>query len=822
MKLILTNFKCYSNRIFEFEDDTITLIRGPSGQGKTTILLAIQFALYGLSNHKYLTSYTSNSCQVYLEYKNFKIKRTKTPNILNLTMNDKFYENKEAQIIINKYFGCIGCIQPINFLDLSHLEKMEFLEKIVNENYDVKDLKNRIKMEIFKLNKELAILDGKITTTTELLNLIQKPDKVNKPIYDDYFKPNSSLKDLFSDELNLKKNQTIKCLEVENNKNIKFNALKAEENFLNSEIQSLHVNDHKIETTILNLNSLLTSLKDKDDQYIKMKENFIINQSAIKEFRKYEHIKDEDALLLEESINLLNNEIDQNLRYDEAKNLNKLNCEYHDILNQEMNEWKNKVTNVSNKINALKLDTFEHKNLKKLEEIKFKFEEAYNFNLKYNLIEIQDQIESLKLNFYKSFNCSKCNHKFSINMDTFEMVDLDINSKDVNSKDSLALKNVKEDIKKLEMIMEKLKLNNEIINNINISQIMENIDVIKNNNKYSKELKELESFEPSITLKKLQKRILKLESEISLKLPENFEIKDLDVLKDKRRDLTIKYNKIQEKLTIKNDLKLKIKKDCFYDINEHQKILTEIEGVNKLLSEKNIELNKLKTKQRLMVKYQHVLDNINELNFNDQIIQEYENLIKEIDLGLQYHKQFEDYKNFQKQLKKYKQVKDSLKTHVDLKKNMEQNYLKTLLFKQKVIESEHESLEFMIQIINTHLSILLKDFFSESFGDPIEIFLELLSDKRPQVNIVINYKGNKVDYKSLSTGECSRIKLAFELTFKEILGEKIIMLDECTANLDQNLSINIFNKIKDTFPSKTILVVAHQCGGGTFSHVLNL
>jgi ABC-type transport system involved in cytochrome bd biosynthesis fused ATPase/permease subunit len=98
----------------------------------------------------------------------------------------------------------------------------------------------------------------------------------------------------------------------------------------------------------------------------------------------------------------------------------------------------------------------------------------------------------------------------------------------------------------------------------------------------------------------------------------------------------------------------------------------------------------------------------------------------------------------------------------------------------------------------------------------------LESEKRPQVNTIINYKGNKVDYKSLSTGEYARLKLAFDLTFKEILGENIIMLDECTANLDQDLSTKIFNKIKATFPSKTILVVAHQVVMGTFEHILHL
>jgi DNA repair exonuclease SbcCD ATPase subunit len=204
------------------------------------------------------------------------------------------------------------------------------------------------------------------------------------------------------------------------------------------------------------------------------------------------------------------------------------------------------------------------------------------------------------------------------------------------------------------------------------------------------------------------------------------------------------------------------------------------------------------------------------------MISQLQQSLKNIELGLQYHEYFNQYKTFHIQLKKYKKVKTTLNNFKDNKKNMEQTYLKTLLFKQKVIEAEHESLQFMVNTINTHLSVLLQDFFSESFGDPIQIYLELSNEKRPQVNTVINYKGNKADYKSLSTGEYARVKLAFDLTFKEILGENIIMLDECTANLDQELSTKIFNKIKGTFPSKTILIVAHQVIMGTFDHVLKL
>jgi ABC-type multidrug transport system fused ATPase/permease subunit len=159
-----------------------------------------------------------------------------------------------------------------------------------------------------------------------------------------------------------------------------------------------------------------------------------------------------------------------------------------------------------------------------------------------------------------------------------------------------------------------------------------------------------------------------------------------------------------------------------------------------------------------------------------------------------------------------------------MKNKVEVNHATTVLFKHKVVESENDSLNFVVSLINTHLSMFLTDFFSEESDYPIYVRLELVLDnnKRPQVNTVINYKGSIVDQKSLSTGEYARVKLAFDLTFKEILGESIVMLDECAANLDEDLSTKIFYDIKKSFPHRTILVVSHQATSGCFENFVTL
>lgn len=816
MKITLKNFRCYTDQTFEFEDDTITLINGPSGHGKTTILLAIQFALYGSTNHKYLVCHNRTGCEVKLEYKNFKIKRTKRPNILNIQVDGQFYEDKEAQIILNKYFGVTN--SSVFFMDLSHLEKMEFLEKIVNVDCDVKDLKQRIKIEISNLNKELAILDGQIFNTKSMLDIIQKPIKVEKPNKNLFFRLDHTLKNFEKDGLILKKEQTIKQLEFERDKNIKFNGLFEQKHVLEDEIVSLGQINPEITTEIETITKFLVELKAKNNHFMKQKENFSVVNESLEELEKYQNINGELIRDLEEKITKVEINIEQAIGFMEIVTFNKQKSEFEVLLNQEKFEWQEKVTSLQKQINDLNNGCFEPKNIDELKQKRDKFEVAQTFNLKYNLIEIEAQIEALKLKFFKIYRCGHCDHKIVINMDTMERVDLDHSNLDKNEKfDST----IKPELKKLENFRDSINQNNEFMKTVDIENLKLQID---HNIRYTTligELKRMGSFKPSNSLVKMEKKIKKLSSTLPLDLVD-FKIKDLDLLKDEKRDLTIQLNTISEKLKVKENLLKKIENKENYDEFEHSKIINEIERQTEALNLKRLEMEKFKNKKRLEGKLVSLKIKMEELNFNEENLPQLNIDLQNINLGLQYHHEFEEYKNFHIQLKKYKKVKDTLNNFKISKENMEQTYLKTLVFKQKVIEAEHESLEFMVNIINTHLEILLRDFFSESFGDPIQIYLELVSDKRPQVNTVINYKGNKVDYKSLSTGEYARVKLAFDLTFKEILGENIIMLDECTANLDQDLSTKIFNKIKGTFPSKTILVVAHQVVMGTFDHVLSL
>ena len=182
MKLTLKNFRCYIEKEFDFGKEGLVLLSGQSGSGKTTIMYAIMFVLYGVGTK--LSSFGKTSLEVQLEIDHLYIKRTKRPNhlvLIDLNTNAS-YEDESAQSVINNHFGkafeTTSYIRQnaINsFIVMSPTEKLEFLEKFA---IDLGNIKNKTNTEIRSKNEALIATTSQLEIANEHLKTLSKPQKV--------------------------------------------------------------------------------------------------------------------------------------------------------------------------------------------------------------------------------------------------------------------------------------------------------------------------------------------------------------------------------------------------------------------------------------------------------------------------------------------------------------------------------------------------------------------------------------------------------------------------------------------------------------------
>lgn len=150
LRITFNHFRCWETLDIKIPIGIITLIRGNSGSGKTTILQGITWCLYGNIRLVAPNHLEKAKTRVILEmpYHNntiITIDRQKNPNRLLVTHNNNVYEDKVAQSMINDLFGTYdiwlascyigqGCRN--NFLTAPNTGKMELLNSIAFHEED--------------------------------------------------------------------------------------------------------------------------------------------------------------------------------------------------------------------------------------------------------------------------------------------------------------------------------------------------------------------------------------------------------------------------------------------------------------------------------------------------------------------------------------------------------------------------------------------------------------------------------------------------------------------------------------------------------------
>ena len=181
-------------------------------------------------------------------------------------------------------------------------------------------------------------------------------------------------------------------------------------------------------------------------------------------------------------------------------------------------------------------------------------------------------------------------------------------------------------------------------------------------------------------------------------------------------------------------------------------------------------------------------------------------------------KEAEKWKANEKEVVEYEKLQMAVE---DLRQNElddRKKYTSACTFRDNILEAESLYVSNLIDNINNNVQLYLDYFFPDH---PITIRLTSFKENaknetKPSINMEIDYKGMEMDLSMLSGGELSRVILSFTLAFADLYNSPLILLDECTSSLDQDITSFVLEGLKENFGEKLTLIVAHQVVKGVF------
>lgn len=407
------NFMAYGNSFTEFNfNDGLTLITGPNGNGKSAIMIALFYGLYGKSFKKnklgsLINDINNKDMRVEITFdagdNSYKIIRGQKPSIFEIYENDKLLDQRsstsEYQDYLETYilkinenifrqliFLGANVVGSKSFIDLTKSEKEDLFQiitdtsifKIIKDN--IKERSNKLKTEQTETNYKINVLNSAIES--ERINLF-KMEEQNKLVeknsngrLDDIGMKIASLElnnETYKEYINKVKDKK----DIYNTKCDKYKIAVDSNNKLNSEYQQLQLEISKINTaknafaTCIGCEKLVNISKvdlSKEDYYIselsvvkdKLEKNNQLKAELdlfITNFKR----SIEKAKVYNDNILLNNKEIDSlNTEKDNINNQSKIDIDYSTFNenNKNLDELKKNYTKISNELSNLKtLDT---------------------------------------------------------------------------------------------------------------------------------------------------------------------------------------------------------------------------------------------------------------------------------------------------------------------------------------------------------------------------------------------------------------------------------------------------------------------------------
>jgi DNA repair exonuclease SbcCD ATPase subunit len=188
MKITICNFRCFRSpeSVFEFQNEKLVLLKGHSGVGKSTVLEAIRWCLFGNLRNIYPSGFTptqggglsNTKTYVKIHLNEFSIIRSQAPEQLKVLLKDSELTQEPAQSYIESVFGnktiwaatsLIRQGEKCPLMTSTNAERMTLLNEILFGN-DISSEFENPDYYIERIEKELEVIDLNITSKTAVFN----------------------------------------------------------------------------------------------------------------------------------------------------------------------------------------------------------------------------------------------------------------------------------------------------------------------------------------------------------------------------------------------------------------------------------------------------------------------------------------------------------------------------------------------------------------------------------------------------------------------------------------------------------------------------
>lgn len=817
MHIRLVNFRCYVDETFDLGDSTMALISGPSGVGKSSLFLGIYFALYGVG--KKVTAHGKKSCRVELTMEGMKIIRTRAPNRLVLELDDESYEDDVAQELINRKFGdtfeVTGYIAQNavdSFIIMSPVEKLKFLEKFAFRDINLGEIKARSKAYISETRTDLTTATSQLEMARQVLSEMTPPKQVKFPI-----KCKLEQQDLAAKNEGIKLKNATTLIKKFRGVRSKLDDEMQETRVLNASIEIRKESEKTLTKQIKEINSKLSKL-EYDPVTLKNLEKKLDHVHLTREISRLEtSIRTDSARLAEmhqDSLDQITTKISD---IDEVL--------YKSYTKEELSVTKADldfalVDMVSLERITRELSETPDITQEKMGELRAKL--AANSDL---LREKQGLLDQLELQD-KIRVCPSCSAKVKIDGDnlvlcTTKVQDVKID-RDCLTREIVTLTT---EVNSLTKMISKYEVSMEKFNKLKRDRdlLTEKYHEISPSENIREQLQEITEYEWEQNRLEKTRKFLEQElqnpkpsqSEKKLRLELDQNIRKLEGLRVKvtfAEEITVSEQELQNLIS---DQKLaRSDHDSFTrSLFEYNENLKNIQKTISVLKEKHVDTyGVIRPEKEILEDIENTTEKISEQEQKKSTSEENMKLIEEFQ---RYKKERENYRNWKTKV-------SDLEKQEQIARN---KYASATEIRETILQSESIAVGKIIDNINTHAALFLDSFFPDH---PIMVQLQPFKQtkknttSKPQINIEIEYKGMECDISSLSGGELSRVILAYTLALAEIFNTPILLLDECTSSLDQELTGVVFDSIRSNFPDKSVFIIAHQVITGTFDKVISL